>query len=388
MTKYLVLIWKNIRRNLRRFILTSLSVGISIFIFCALITVVRAVDSLIHRYDSSELVGVLDRYGTSSTGFPQTYINKIKEINGVMDAMGINLGLGTYRDDKESMSLWASDHNAVKNVLKADPGFSNVSESTFTSFEQNRTAALVGKSWMKKYGWKTGDEIIIKGVFPTGGSPPLDVSIKIAGEMIGAWDRRIILHRDYLQEMFLNKGMVDATMLAASRLDQVQQIARDVDTTFLNSTYPVKAITSSEFFSRFMAGVNLKTVIVVISLVVFIATISITANSIALSIRERKREVAIMKTLGFRAPHILSLLLGEAVMVTMIGGLIGALGAYFLFRSAGFLVRVGPLSYFEVPFIIVIYGVASSIIIGLLSGLIPSVNAYRVPIIGALREVS
>ncbi|HEX8088736.1 MAG TPA: FtsX-like permease family protein, partial [Blastocatellia bacterium] len=369
-------------------ILTSLSVSISIFIFCALITIVRAVDSLIHRYDSSELVGVLDRYGTSSTGFPQAYVAKVKQISGVTDAFGINLGVGMYRDDKESMGLWASDHEAVRNVLKADPGFVDVSETNFGAFEQERTAALVGKSWMKKYGWKTGDEIIIKGAFPTSGSRPLDISLKVVGEMTGAWDRRIILHRDYLQEMFLSKGMVDGIMMAASRLDLVQQIALDVDAAFMNSAYPVKSITSSEFFSRFMAGVNLKTVIVVISLVVFIATTSITANSIALSVRERKREVAIMKTLGFRTPHILGLLLGEAVMMTMIGGLIGALTAYLLFRSAGFLVRVGPLSYFEVPFIIVAYGVLSSIVIGLLSGLVPSVNAYRVSIINALREVS
>lgn len=388
MSKYIMLVWKNIRRNLRRFILTSLSVSISIFIFCALITIVRAVDSLIHRYDSSELVGVLDRYGTSPTGFPQAYVGRVKQISGVTDAFGINLGIGMYRDDKEAMGLWAADHEAVRNVLKADPGFVDVSETNFATFEQERTAALVGKSWMKKYGWKPGDEITVKGAFPTSGSRPLEIQLKITGEMTGAWDRRIILHRDYVQEMFLSKGMVDGIMMAASRIDLVQQIARDVDAAFMNSPYPVKSITSSEFFSRFMAGVNLKTVIAVISLVVFIATISITANSIGLSVRERKKEVAIMKTLGFRAPHILSLLLGEAVLVTMIGGLIGALTAYFLFRSAGFLVRVGPISYFEVPPIIVAYGVVSSIIIGLLSGLVPSVNAYRVSIINALREVS
>jgi putative ABC transport system permease protein len=177
-------------------------------------------------------------------------------------------------------------------------------------------------------------------------------------------------------------------MINAERLDMVQQVCSTVESSLLNSSVPVKATTSADFFNRFLAGLNLKSVILVISLVVFIATVSITANSIAISVRERKREVAILKTLGYKSSLVLSLLLGESVLTTLLGGCIGALVAYLLFSSAGLFIRVGPLSYFEVPVQMIGYGLIGSALIGFISGLGPSMNAYRMSIVRALREVS
>ncbi len=390
MIKYMSFIWKNMRRNRRRLVLTVLSVSVSIFIFCALITVVNVISSFMDRANKSELIGVADRYDSSEQGLPQTHINKIRTIPGVRSAMGVNLAFGAYHEEKENITLWASDHSEVQATLATAPGFDNtVPDSDFKNFEKERTGALVGKVWISKYGWKKGDTIILKGSFPGAPVRTADITLKVVGEIpSGFWDSRIIMHRDYYQELSGKRDVANVIMLSAERLDMVQQVCSLIEASLLNSSVPVKTTTSADFFNRFMAGLNLKSVILIISVVVFIATVSITANSIAISVRERKREVAILKALGYKSSVVLSLLLGESVLTTLLGGCAGAIVAYLLFSSAGFFIRVGPLSYFEVPVHMIAYGLIGSVMIGLISGLAPSINAYRMPIVRALREVS
>jgi putative ABC transport system permease protein len=388
--KYALLVWKNMRRNRRRLALTTFSVSISIFIFCALITVINLVNGFMERANKSELIGVADRYDSSEDGMPQTHINKIRQLAGVRGAMGVNLAFSTYRDEKDNITLWAADHFAAQPVLASAPGFDNaVPEESFRSFENERTGALVGKVWTTKYGWKNGDTIILKGTFPKSPIPNADVALKVVGEIpSGFWDSRIIMHRDYFQELSNKRDTADVIMVSAERLDMVKQVCGTIESALLDSSLPVRATTSADFFNRFLAGLNLKSIITVISIVVFIATVSITANSIAMSVRERKREVAILKTLGYRSSLVLGLLLGESVLTTLIGGMFGAVAAYLLFSSAGLFIRVGPLSYFEVPAGMVVYGLAGSMLVGLLSGILPSLSACRMPIVRALREVS
>lgn len=388
--KHISFIWKNMRRNRRRLVLTVLSVSVSIFIFCALITVVNVIGSFMQRANKSELIGIADRYDSAEQGMPQTHINKIRTLEGVHSAMGVNLAFGSYRDEKDNISLWATDHLAVQPTLANKPGFDNeVPDEDFRAFEKERTGALVGKVWIRKHGWKKGDTIILKGSFPGAPIQTADITLKVAGEIpTGFWDSRIIMHRDYFQELSGKKDTASVIMVSAERLEMVQAVCSTIEANLLNSSVPVRATTSADFFNRFMAGLNLKSVILVISLVVFIATVSITANSIAIAVRERKREVAILKALGYKSSLVLSLLLGESVMTTLLGGCVGAMVAYALFSSAGLFLRVGPLSYFEVPVNMIAYGLLGSILIGFISGLAPSINAYRMPIVKALREVS
>jgi putative ABC transport system permease protein len=388
--KYLSFIWKNMRRNRRRLVLTVLSVSVSIFIFCALVTVIHVINNFMKRATSSELIGVADRYDSAEDGMPETHIKKLRSMAGVRSAMGVNIAFGSYREEKNPITLWASDHTAVQATLANAPGFDNtVPDEVFQNFAKERTGVLVGKVWTKKFGWKPGDTIILKGSFPGAPIRIADISMKIAGEIpTGFWDSRIIMHRDYFQELSGKRDTADVIMINAERLDMVQQVCSTVESSLLNSSVPVKATTSADFFNRFLAGLNLKSVILVISLVVFIATVSITANSIAISVRERKREVAILKALGYKSSLVLSLLLGESVLTTLLGGCVGALAAYLLFSSAGLFIRVGPLSYFEVPVQMIGYGLIGSALIGFISGLGPSMNAYRMSIVRALREVS
>lgn len=390
MMKHLLFIWKNLKRNRRRLVVTALSVSISIFVFCALITIVNIVDSFLERANKSELIGVADRYDSAEEGMPQTHVNKIKEIPGVQAAMGVNLAFCSYRDEKDNIALWAADHAALYKVLASAPGHEgDLPEGDFREFERERTGALIGKVWTTKYGWKKGDLITLKAAFPHAPTPTADVQLKVAGEIpSGFWDSRIFIHRDYYEELSNRRDKADVIMLSAESFDKVQTVCSAIEAALLNSAVPVKATTSAEFFNRFMAGLNLKSIITLISFVVFVATISITANSIAMSVRERKREVAILKSLGYQNSLVLTLLLGESVLMTFIGGCIGALIAYFLFSSAGMFLKVGPLSYFEVSPVIVLYGLGGSILIGLLSGSLPSLSACRMPIVKALREVS
>src|ERR1051326_7648815 len=156
--KYLAFVWKNMRRNRRRLVLTVLSVSVSIFIFCALITVIHVINVFMERANHSEIIGVADRYDSAEDGLPQTHINKIRSLAGVRSAMGVNLAFGSYRDEKTHITLWAADHTAARATLAAAPGMDNaVPVADFESFEKERTGALVGKVWTTKFGWKKGD---------------------------------------------------------------------------------------------------------------------------------------------------------------------------------------------------------------------------------------
>ena len=386
MNGYLRIIGKNVVRNRRRMALTMLSVSVSIFIFCALITVVTLVNSFMRRANGSGMIGVTDWY-ESSEGLPQTHLDTIRNIPGVKAAMGVNLGRATWRDEKDPMGVWAADHFAVKDVLAAGPGEENsMPAEDFRNFENDRAGALVGKVWTSKFGWKKGDQIILKVAFPQNPTSTPELTLRIAGEIpTGFWDSRVIIRRDYFQELTTKKDTMDMVLLCVSDIAQVEPVSRGIEEALRNSIAPVKATTSAEFFNRFMSGISLKSVITLISLIVFIATVSIMANSMALSIRERKREVAILKTLGFSPSAILWLLLGESSLLAGLGGLLGATAAYLLFSSVGFFIRVGPLSYFQTPLSILIYGTAGAILIGLASGLAPAVNACRMPIVKSLR---
>jgi putative ABC transport system permease protein len=352
--------------------------------------VVTLVNSFMRRANSSGLIGVTDRYDSSETGLPQTHLNTIRDVPGVKAAMGVNLGRATWRDEKDSMGVWAADHFAVKDVLAAGPGEENsIPAEDFRDFENDRAGALVGKVWTSRFGWKKGDRIILKAAFPQNPTSSPELALRIAGEIpTGFWDSRVIMRRDYFQELTTKKDTMDMVLLCVSDIAQVDPVSRGIEEALQNSMAPVKATTSSEFFNQFMSGVSLKSVITLISLIVFIATVSIMANSMALSIRERKREVAIMKTLGFSPTSILWLLLGESALLAGLGGLLGAVVAYLLFSSVGFFIRVGPLSYFQVPLGILIYGTAGAILIGLASGFAPAINACRMPIAKSLRAVS
>ncbi len=387
--KYLSLVWKNMRRNRRRLTLTVMSIALSVFIFCTLITVVNGVDRFMSRADSSRVIMVADRYSMVSNPMPQAHLDRIREIPGVSAVMGVNFGAGIYRDEKDSIMLFAADHAALRAVLGASPGFEQISEEDFSTFERERTAALVGKVQMLRNGWNKGDTVIIK--TRAGGGPPksFDLSLKIAGVISGGFfDSRIILHRDYFREFLLRKDFANMALITAESMDKVQPMASAIESRFLNSSVPVKAEPISAFFNRFLAGFNLRSVIAALNLVIFIATVSIAANSIAMSVRERRRETAIFKTLGFSSSQVLGFILGESALIALAGGFMGAIASYVLFSSAGFFVKVGPLSYFEVPMATVARGLLGSLLIGLLSGLIPAVSSYRMQVVRALREVT
>jgi putative ABC transport system permease protein len=240
---------------------------------------------------------------------------------------------------------------------------------------------------MLKYGWHIGDTVTLRARLP-GRSRPLDVRLEIAGVIpSGFFDGRVILHRDYFQELSGIRNVADVVLLTAATLASVPELCRQIEGAFLNSSMPVRAITTEQFFSQFLSGVNLRSVIALVTIVLIAATTAVTLNSLAMSIRERRREVAVLKTLGYTPFETLLLLVAEAMWMTLAGGVIGSVVAFAIFSSAGFLVRVGPLTYFEVPVRMVTYSVVLSLLIGVLAAIGPAARVSWLPIVRGLRDV-
>jgi putative ABC transport system permease protein len=185
------------------------------------------------------------------------------------------------------------------------------------------------------------------------------------------------------------KGQVGWIVAEVANPDRAAQVALDIDRQFANSPYETKTDTEKAFTAQFanMLG-NLNVLLGSVALAIVITTLFVAGNTMAMSVRERTTEVAVMRTLGFPAATIFGLVIGEGLVVSILGGLVGAvlarltINGEFLSMSGGFIPAFGVDNWN------VVSGLGLSALIGLLAAVIPAVTASRLKIVDALRRVA
>jgi putative ABC transport system permease protein len=245
---------------------------------------------------------------------------------------------------------------------------------------------MVDDTLAKKYGWKLGDRIVLKGTIY-----PVDLELYIRGIFHSIPDdQSVYFNAKYVEEsVSWFKGKAGTFGILADSPEDVSKVAAAVDDTFRNAPEPTKTESEKAFGLEFVAMLgNVKAFILSICSAVVFATLLVSANTMAMSIRERTREVAVLKTLGFTRQAVLGLFVGEAVALSLIGGLLGALGAYGLVtlithskQAVGFftILSVSPVTVFVA---LIVAGV-----VGLLSAAVPSYHASQVNIVDGLRHI-
>jgi putative ABC transport system permease protein len=314
---------KNAFRNLRRSILTVLSIGFSLL----LLTLMMAIWKNFYLQKGTEVsaLRLVTRHKVSLVfTMPSYYREKIRAIAGVANIIPGNWFGGKYKDDKSNnfFAQFGTDPNEFFQVYKDW----KISDDEITAWQHDRAGCVVDSHLARKFGWKLGQKVIIVGtIFP------VNLELNIRGFYTAPEDTgSLYYNQKYVEEAvpYLKGQQGFYTILAKSAQD-VPKIQSAVDEAFHSSPQPTKTETEKAFQLGFLAMLgNVKAFILSICGAVVFAILLVSANTMAMSIRERTREVAVLKTLGFARHTVLSLFVGEAVVLALIGGIIGSFCAY------------------------------------------------------------
>ncbi len=378
--KYARLVWINLLRNKLRTVLTVLSVGVALFLFSTLRSVITALDSATEVGSEARLMTL------SATGItfllPQAHYNRLNAMEGVRSVSWANWFGAIYIDQSNFFAQFAVD---AESYFPMYPEL-RVPEDQMEAFMAERTAAIVGNGLLRRFGWKLGQQVVLQGTFLPG-----DFEFTIRGvytpddPSIG--EEIFYLHYDYMYEAAPGQLSPGWFILQLDDPTQAATISQRIDAMFENSSYPTKTQTEKAMNADFinMWG-NVGRLVRTIGLAVFFAILLVTANTMMMSARERINEHGVLKALGFQSGHLFGIVLGESVVITVIGGVIGIAAASYLFRPGN--VMTSFLPGFEVRTETMWFGLMIAVVLGIVSGLVPAWQAARLSVVLALRRVA
>jgi putative ABC transport system permease protein len=377
--------WRNTLRHPLRAALTILGMAVAVLAFCLLRTVVAAWYAGVSAASPARLV---TRNAISLVfPLPIAYLPKIQAVPGIVGVAYGNWFGGVYIDERHFFPQFAVD---VRRYFPIYPEYV-MPEDQKQAFFQDRRGAAVGRTLAARYGWRLGDPIVLKGtIYPgewqfiiraiyTGAEPQTDES-------------RFFFHWDYLNESLkkTSSSRVDTVgwfLIKVARPDLAPVVAAQVDGLFANSLAETLTETEQAFALGFVSMTSaILVAIQVVSWVVIGVILVVLANTMAMSARERRGEYAVLKTMGFKARHLVELIMGESLLLALAGGLLGTaltFPAVHVFKtSLGQYFRVFPLTWATLSL-----GLAVALLVGLLAALLPAWRATRVSIAVALRKV-
>jgi putative ABC transport system permease protein len=203
----------------------------------------------------------------------------------------------------------------------------------------------------------------------------------------------VLFHFDYFDEAlkqinYPNSGNAGIVMLRTASAAKMPTVMQAIEASFASSDAPVKPMTEKQFAQSFMEMMgNVRGFIRLTSTAVVLALLFVAANTMAMSLRERTREIALLKAIGFHQSTVLGMFLAESVAIGLLGGIFGALGAKLLFASVDLSTIDAGLAFFFIPWRTALWGLALAAGIGLVSGLIPAWQAARLGVVDGLRKV-
>jgi len=382
--KFANFILRNTLRNKRRTVLTILSISMSLFLISTLRTLLDSLENPTTTPESAKRVVIRHATGLANL-LPIAYREQIARIPGVDAITSSQWFGGIYKDPANFFAQFAVDADRFFDVYG---DFHTETPEQEATFIKDRTGALAGVGLAKRFGWHVGDRITLKGaIFPV--DPELTIDGLLDG---GGSDSNFYFHMDYFSELFRVNGnafnQAGTFVLKAKNADDLPAISENVDAMYENSTAPTKTESEAAFILGFVSMLgNVRLLMVSISTVVLFTVILVAANTMAMSIRERTGEIAILKTLGFAPGLILYIMVAESMAIALAGGLLGSLGSRYLYRS----LDLGPWSggfvqQLDVRWNTVLLSVGIALAVAMFSTLIPAYNASRLSIAVAIRR--
>jgi putative ABC transport system permease protein len=379
------LVFKNALRNRRRTILTALSVAVSLFLLVSLRTLVTELegDSLLTAQSQHRLV---TRSSISlAIPLPLAHKKRIERFDGVESVSEYQWFPCYYQEPREPMIVIGADPELVG----TDPEYPTV-EKELLAFRADRSGVVVPVKMMQRFGWKVGDRITFNGtIFP------FNLDLTIRGTFTGPAQNAPICHFELINEL-LRRTMpsrADKTMafLVRTHLDRSPaDVARAIDDAFQNSDVPTRTESEKDFVLGFasMLG-NVKLFITFIAAAVVFAIVLVATNTMSMAIRERRHEIAVLKTLGFRPGQVLAMIVGESVLISGGGGVAGIVGAKLFFAVFDvYKLTNGIVQHFDIRESTVVLAVSIALLMAIVSAIVPAWRGVQRPIAAGLREVA
>jgi putative ABC transport system permease protein len=382
--KFSRLIFANLFRKKVRLILTIGSFAVALFLFTFLAVVKGAFSRGTELAGADRLV-IINRTGLINT-MPLAYRDKILRLEGVKAVTHNNWFGGVYQDEKNFFPQFVIDPENQRQVMTE----MRVPDDQWTNFVNDRQGAVVGAGLAKRFGWKVGDRIPLKNALY---GPTKTWEFNLDGiyknEHPGGDESQFWLQWKYFDENIpaVIKGQIGWYVLKLDSPDDAVRVAKAIDTGFANSSTETKTETESAFQAGFAKQLgNIEFLILTIGGVVFFTLLLVTGNTMAISVRERTGELAVLKAIGFSDRSVLFFVLAESLVIALIGGLIGLGLAILAIPVVGAALN-GLLPPLLLSASVLSLGLVFAVFVGVASGLLPGIGAMRMRVVTALRRV-
>lgn len=378
--KYWRLVVANLFRKKIRMTLTIGSFAVALFLFGLLVVLHGAFYSGVEVAGADRLV-VLNKVSLIQP-LPLAYRGRLERVPGVKEVTYANWFGGVYQDERNFFPQFAIDKDEYRSMF---PEFV-VPEEQWQAFLADKQACIVGKSTADKYGWKIGDRIPIRGTIFSG-MWEFNLRGIYTGKRNQDDNTQFWFRWDYLDEgRQWGKGQVGWYALRLNNPDEAVTVSQAIDATFANSPWETKTDTEKAFAASWVKQMgNIEMLILTIGSVVFFTLLLVTGNTMATAVRERVRELAVLKAIGFSDRFVLGLVLAESLIVAALGGAVGLGLAKLLTLLGNPLSNVLPVV--QLPASGIVEGFGLALAVGLVAGVLPAVGAMRLRVVDALRRI-
>jgi putative ABC transport system permease protein len=375
---------KNLFRNRWRTFLTVGSMAFSLALLSFLMSMWQAFYGNNRSEQSNQRLIVRHKVSLANV-MPASYRDKIRHVPGVVKVLPMNWFGGTYKDQTQQ-NFFARFGTDPQEFFDVYPEL-EIPRDQLDAWKKDQAGAVADSELAKKYGWKVGDRIVLQGdIYP----------IRLELTLRGIFTAKLPNGSLYFNQKYVEEGVAWAKGTAGfygilvDSPQNVDRVSHDVDAMFANAPEPTRTETEKQFGLSFLAMLgNVKAYILVISLASVFTILLVSGNTMAMSIRERTREVAVLKTIGFTRRAILGLFVSEAVVVAALGGVVGTLVSLLLItggtkspQGANLFVIAQHFWLYTAP---AACGVA--VLSGFLSAAIPAYGASKTGIVDGLRHI-
>jgi putative ABC transport system permease protein len=380
--KFLPLLWSSLWRKKIRTIFTLLSVFVAFLLFGLLMTIRGAFNFGVDIAGLDRLV--LIHKVSLIMPLPISYGERLKSTEGVSLVSHQTWFGGVYQDPANFFAQMVVEPEPF---MKIYPEF-KIPDDQVKAWLSDRQGVIAGVDLAKRFGWKVGDRIPITGTIwqPKQGQVWEFNLVGLYDGDQGVDKTQLFIRYDYLDENRLRgEGLVGWYVVKIADAARAQEMGAKFDSMFANSSAETKTTTEKGFVEGFAKQVgDIGSIMVAILVAVLFTMLLVAANTMAQSVRERTSEMGVLKTLGFSNGSILALILGESVLIAVLGGSLG-LGLAWLIVQNGDPTN-GMLPVFILPSRDVAIGAVMIVALGLVAGALPAFNAMQLKITDALRR--
>ncbi len=382
--KFFPYVFKSLFRKKTRSLLTLGSILLPLFVICVMGTLLRTLE---RQPTGQGMFRLVTRHKVSlSNWIPEAYRARIQQLGGIED-MSIWCWFGGKYVDYSAKNMFARFGVEPEKLLKVFDE-ARVVQGSAADWIQDRSGAMVGDALMKKYGWTLGQKVVLAGdIYPVN----LELTIRAVYTADNA--SALFFNWAYVEEALPRvKGRIGTFYIRAKDAEAVARLPKQIDEMFDNTDAPTKTETEKDFQNGFVSMLgNVQLMLTGISTAIVFVILLIAANTMSMAARERLNEIAVLRTLGYPKGTILGMILGESLLLALLGGFLG-LGLFAL-GFPGFKAALmnspmaGMAAGMRIFPSVLAAGFGVAVFVGLVAGIVPAVGAARRSITDGLRQV-